>query len=321
MNGKENLPLISIALCVYNGERFLREQLESLVKQTYRHIEIIAVDDCSTDSSLEILREFAAAYPFLHIIQNEKNLGYTKNFEKALSLCRGEWVALSDQDDIWELDKLSQQAAGIGAHTLIYHDSAFIDEEGKALNKKMSDVINLYQGDQPEVFLFFNCVSGHTCFFRKELLKEVMPFPDGLFHDHWIAYVATNLGSIKVIPECLVRYRQHSSTSTDILNKRKKLDKSYHENRDVTKLKKELKWLKQCQSFRLNKNQAFLDQFVLLFENRIDSFFSYDYAMMIRTNFDTLYFIQKLRKSSRSGFISRQIWGLKAKIIWGRLFG
>ncbi|HEV7381561.1 MAG TPA: glycosyltransferase [Dyadobacter sp.] len=312
--------LVSIALCVYNGERFLKEQLDSLVYQTYSPIEIVVVDDCSTDSSLQIVEEYAGRFKNIKIFKNDRNLGYVKNFEKAMTLCTGELIALCDQDDVWDLNKISLQVALIGDNQLIYHDSRFIDELGRDMNKKMSDVLHLYRGDQPEVFLLINSVSGHSILFKRALLAEILPLHPDFFHDHWIGYVATNLGSIDFIPQCLVGYRQHTTASTDILNSRKKLDKTYHENRDVTKLKRELRWLKYCQSYKNNKDQVFVDQFVNLFEQRITSFFSFKYAALVGKHFDTLYHNKKLHKSSKKGFIYRQIWGLKAKTIWADIF-
>jgi glycosyltransferase involved in cell wall biosynthesis len=209
-------PLVSIALCVYNGEKYLKEQLDSLVKQTYPNIEIVVVDDGSRDRSREILREYQQQYPVFRVFENEVNLGYVKNFEKAIGLCEGEYIALCDQDDIWDLEKISKQVAGIGDSLLIYHDSAFMDEQGKPMTwkKKMSDIIHLYSGDDPKVFLYFNCVSGHSILFKRDLRDEFLPFNPDHFHDHWIAYVAANLGSIEVINETLVNYRQHTSTSS-----------------------------------------------------------------------------------------------------------
>src|SRR5690606_6591810 len=137
------------------------------------------------------------------------------------------------------------------------------------------DVIRLYRGDEPATFLLFNCVSGHSCLFRRTLLPYILPFPTEYPHDQWIAYVATNLGSIDYLPQCLVGYRQHNTSSTDILNRRKKIDKKYHENRDLAKLTRELNWLKQCATFRATKDPAFLNEFILLFEERLDSFFSF----------------------------------------------
>ncbi|MBB5283446.1 glycosyltransferase involved in cell wall biosynthesis [Rhabdobacter roseus] len=312
------LPLVSIALCVYNGEKYLRAQLDTLVHQTYPHLEIVAVDDCSRDASVAILKEYQEKYPFLRISANEKNLGYTKNFEKALTLCRGELLALADQDDVWELDKIRLQVQALDSNLLIYHDSAFLNEAGKPVHKKMSDIIRLYRGNEPETFLLFNCVSGHSCLFRRALLPYILPFPVEFPHDQWIAYVATNLGTIDFLPQCLVGYRQHNANSTDILNRRRKIDKKYHENRDLAKLRRDLKWIKQCATFRANKNQAFLDEFVWLFEERLASFFSFRYARLIQAHYEKLYFIPYKRNTTKGGFVRRQAWGLRAKLLWER---
>jgi glycosyltransferase involved in cell wall biosynthesis len=313
-------PLVSIAICIYNGEKYLEEQLDSLVGQTYPNIEIVAVDDGSKDGSREILRRYQAKYPIFRIFENDVNLGYVKNFEKAISLCEGEFIALCDQDDTWHPEKISKQVAAIGNHKLIYHDSAFMDEQGKLLKKKMSDIINLYRGSEPEIFFFYNCVSGHSCLFRRELREEFLPFNPDHFHDQWIAYVAVNLGTIDCIPETLVNYRQHTATSTDILNKRKKIKKNYHENRDIKKLKKDLQWIRQCATFKKNRNPDFLNRLLALFEERLDTFFSFEYARLIRDHYDNLFFIPKYKRSTKSGYIYRQIWGLRAKLIWARSF-
>ena len=104
----ERSPLVSIALCTYNGEVFLQEQLNSLLNQTYTTIEIIAVDDASTDSTRSILEKKASTDSRLKVFINEKNIGYNKNFEKAISLCSGDFIAISDQDDIWEAEKIGK---------------------------------------------------------------------------------------------------------------------------------------------------------------------------------------------------------------------
>src|SRR5476649_2579474 len=95
-------PLVSIALCTYNGARFLSQQLDTLVNQTYRPIEIIVVDDCSTDDTFAILTEYAGRYPNFKIYRNDVKLGFTANFEKAVKLCTGDLIALCDQDDLWD---------------------------------------------------------------------------------------------------------------------------------------------------------------------------------------------------------------------------
>src|ERR1700709_1166359 len=134
--------LVSIALCTYNGAAYLKEQLDTLVNQTYPNCEIICVDDCSTDNTVEILKQYTHSYPQIKLHINSKNLGYTKNFEKAIGLCSGEYIALCDQDDIWDKNKISIMSLLIGDNMLAYHDSAFVDENGNPLNKKISDVRN-----------------------------------------------------------------------------------------------------------------------------------------------------------------------------------
>ena len=92
----------SIALATYNGERYLQEQLNSFLHQTRLPDEIIACDDCSTDRTMDILESFAISALFaVYIYRNAINLGYTKNFERAISLCSGDVIFLSDQDDVW----------------------------------------------------------------------------------------------------------------------------------------------------------------------------------------------------------------------------
>ncbi len=299
----------------------MREQLETLVNQTYPNLEIIAVDDRSKDSSLEILKEYADKYPFFTFYENEENLGYVKNFEKAISLCNGELIALSDQDDIWDLDKIRLQVEAIGDSQLVYHDSTLIDEKGKPTGKKMSDIINLYSGDNPKTFLFFNCISGHSCMIRKDLLPWALPFHKDFFHDQWLAYVAANVGKIEVIHDSLVQYRQHSSSSTDIMNKRKKINKKYHENRDILKMQKELKWLKHCESYKFNKYQDFVSRLVTLFEERLGTFFSFQYSRLLNEEYQSLYYIPKYKKASQSAYVFRHVWGMKSKILWARIFG
>ena len=95
-----NYPLISIAIATYNGEKYLEEQLDSIYAQTYKNIEVIVTDDCSSDKTVEILKKYYKSHGLKYVI-NETNLGFVKNFEKAISLCRGDYIALSDQDDIW----------------------------------------------------------------------------------------------------------------------------------------------------------------------------------------------------------------------------
>src|ERR1700739_3468336 len=113
--------LVSIALCTYNGEAYIKEQLDSLIDQTYPNCEIIIVDDCSKDGTVGVLKQYADKYPQIKLHINSENLGYTKNFEKAIRLCNGEYIALCDQDDTWDKNKISILIDQIGNNILIYH--------------------------------------------------------------------------------------------------------------------------------------------------------------------------------------------------------
>jgi len=247
----ENQPLISIALCTYNGEKYIKKQLESLVSQSYENIEIVILDDLSTDQTYSILKEFSEEYSFIKLLRNESNLGFTKNFEKAISLCNGAYIALSDQDDIWDTDKLSILYNQLGDYDLIYHDSIFIDEDDNPiLGKKMSDHYNTYDGNSNLPFLISNCAAGHAMLFRKELTQKFLPFKNGHYHDWWIIFVASTVGKIKSIPNVLVKYRQHSLSITDSLslkaNDQDKAKKGY--------LNFDLDWIRYCLTLPNTKN-------------------------------------------------------------------
>src|SRR5690606_8988263 len=164
----------------------------SLLEQTYPNIEIIAVDDCSTDGTIEILALFHNNHPeMLRIYHNNSNLGFTKNFEKAISLCTGEYIAPCDQDDVWAKDKIQLLINNIGNHILIYHDSRFIDRKGQDIGKNMSDTIEkMYAGNQNYFFLIDNTISGHAMLFSQTLKQYMFPFDGRFYHDWWIAFVA-----------------------------------------------------------------------------------------------------------------------------------
>lgn len=312
----KQLPLVSIALCTYNGARFLEQQLDTLINQTYRNIEIIAVDDCSTDNTYEILAKYASKYPNIRLYKNETNVGFVNNFERALDYCKGDLIALCDQDDLWDLRKIELQVAAIGDNVMLYHDSELINEQNESLNAKMTDLFNFYRGDEPEAFLFFNCVSGHSILFKKELLAEVRPFKKDAYHDWWIAYVATNLGTIDYLPQCLVKYRQHDDSDTDLLaRKDEKKDKYRH--RTITQVyKQRSKWLQYCAAYPKNRRQAVVDTLLNLYVNRADSYLSLRLVLFIEKYINILYYTKKWSNYRKQRDVIKLLWGFKAKNFW-----
>lgn len=304
-------PLVSIALCTYNGAAYLAAQLDTLVAQSYQNIEIVAVDDCSTDDTFRILQDYAARYPQFRIFQNENNLGFTSNFEKAVQLCKGELIAMCDQDDLWHPQKIALQVESIKDNVFVYHDSEFIRSDGRSMNKKMSDVVNFYRGDRPETFLFFNCVSGHAILLKRELLQDVLPLKKDFFHDWWMAYVATNVGKIDFIPQCLVQYRQHEKSDTNILRLERK--KNSYKFNSIQKVEREHKWLGYCASFKKNKEPELINQFYEAYTKRMNGFVSFALSRLLYKYRDTIFFIQKKSKASKLNYIYNRIWGVGAK--------
>lgn len=207
-------PLISVALCTYNGARYLREQLDSLFAQDYPALEVIAVDDASTDGTVLILESYRSRHPQLRVIHNIQNLGLRGNFERALSLCRGVFIAPCDQDDIWLPGKLSALYAAIGNHSMAYCDSELIDAAGHPLGSRMSAHWRMQDIDDPVALIMDNCVSGHAMLLRRLLLKQAFPLQEGMFHDWWLATVAAAEGGVIYCPKVLVQYRRHAAAVT-----------------------------------------------------------------------------------------------------------
>lgn len=212
--------LVSIAMCTYNGEKYLIQQLDSLINQTYSNLEIIIVDDGSKDSTLDILYAYQQRDSRLKIFQNDTNLGFVQNFSKAISLCSGDYIALADQDDIWKLNKIEIFVNEIGDNLLIYSDAMLIDQYGKSTDKTLiKSFANLVSGKCNKAFLFSNCVSGNTIMFKQELLKYILPIPHISFHDIRIAFVASTIGTITYTEEDLIYYRRHTEQVTRGKNK------------------------------------------------------------------------------------------------------
>lgn len=205
---------VSIALCTYNGEKYLKEQLDSILQQSYSHIsEIVCIDDLSTDQSWEILQAYAEKDNRFIIKRNEQNLGYIKNFEKAISLTTGKFIAIADQDDIWHVEKINKLVEKINDNLLVYSDNEYIDENGKSLNKRFSDMRNLGECTSCLNFALINGISGHTMLFNRKLLEFAQPFNTIIPYDYWLAFHAAQHGKIAFVNQALVKYRQHQTNA------------------------------------------------------------------------------------------------------------
>lgn len=215
----DNYPLISIALSTYNGSDYLRKQLDSLVNQTYPNIEIIVVDDCSIDNSLDILQEYESKYSNISVFVNERNLGVNQTFSKVISLCKGKFIAISDQDDIWLSDKIQASFDSIkNDNVMVYSNSQLIDENDNDLHRRMFRKKELYSGNDPRALAVYNNIAGHTIMFRSELKQEILPIPRYSHYDWWISFVAANFGNIAYMNDPYVMHRVHSGSTSGQLS-------------------------------------------------------------------------------------------------------
>lgn len=209
--------MISIALCTYNGEHYIKEQLESIINQTLPPDEIIICDDCSKDNTKaeikSVLGHWNGSWEF---IENDKNLGFKKNFQKAISLCNGDIIFLSDQDDVWLSDKIEKMVKIFKSDPnciLAFHDVKIVDSNLKEIRPSFWNMLNF--NPQPffkmdySILLMKNVIQGSACAFRKKLFIHANPFPDDVLHDYWLALVAAASGE-KICPvnEKLALYRQ-----------------------------------------------------------------------------------------------------------------
>lgn len=214
---------MSVAMCTYNGADFLPAQLASIAAQSRQPDEMIVCDDGSTDETRTILESFAETSRIpvsLHL--NEQNLGTVKNFERAIELCTGDVIALSDQDDVWRADKLELMAESF-RHApragLVFSDAEIVDEELNPLGRKMWEAVAfdphrrklIGLGRALEVLITGWTVTGATMAFRSEYLKLSLPIPTTIpmIHDGWIALTIAAVAEVGLIEKPLIKYRQH----------------------------------------------------------------------------------------------------------------
>ena len=208
--------LVSVVMCTYNGGRFVAEQLESICAQTYDKLQLIIVDDASTDNTYEIVKQYADKDKRIQLYQNDNNLGFNLNFNKAGRLATGDFIAIADQDDIWELTKIEKLFAKINEDpdTLLVHCiSARFEKFGK-FHLKSYKLVNYLAGKDVRNFFLFNYISGHNMLLRRSLLEKSLPFPGNVYYDWWLAAVASCNGKIGSVQEILVWHRMHDSNAT-----------------------------------------------------------------------------------------------------------
>lgn len=213
---------ISIAMATYNGAQYIQDQLESLSNQTLLPYELIVCDDGSTDGTQSLIREFSASSPFpVRFYQNETNLGFADNFLRAGSLCRGDWIAFCDQDDVWLPEKLERCALEFADNSVVFivHSGEVVDRD---LQPQGWQVPKLHQRTTRAALQCdpWGVFAGFATLIRRDVLallnyenRPRHPFLPGerQSHDRWTYFLASVFGSTTVIPDSLVLYRQHAN--------------------------------------------------------------------------------------------------------------
>ncbi len=206
---------VSIALATFNGEKYLQSQLDSYIKQERLPDELIVCDDASTDATVLILSAFKKNAPFqVQIIKNQKNIGYTKNFEKALSLCSGDVVFFSDQDDIWLPNKISfieKVFLNNPEKSLVIHDGELVTEnmEHTGLTKLGQILAGGYS--------YTSFATGTLTAVRRDILNIILPFPNGIAggHDGWVHTLARLVDRRIIVNDVLQKLRRHSNNTSE----------------------------------------------------------------------------------------------------------
>jgi glycosyltransferase involved in cell wall biosynthesis len=217
-------------MCVYNGGRYLREQLDSIAHQTELPLRMVVVDDGSNDGSWELLNDWAATAGFpVTLERNAQNLGVVRNFEKAAALLidQVDIVFLSDQDDQWLPGKLAAMVdafaadAGIG---MVHSNAELVNSEGLPLGSLLFDALLVTesersvvrQGRAYEAYIRRNLVTGACCACRSSVLSQAMPFSNQMIHDEWISFVASVVSRVCILEEPLMLYRLHSTNTVGL---------------------------------------------------------------------------------------------------------
>ena len=235
---------ISVALCTYNGERFLRDQLDSIFQQTVPVNEIIICDDVSTDGTVDIINEYSVKHTgIIQLYQNTETLKSVKNFEKAVSLTTGDYIFLCDQDDIWMPDKVELFMKHFNENPEvegIFTNGILVNDEGKEfcnitlwdlamfnvkIVEKIKSFWKIYQVHQ-------NMVTGATFCFKKNIKAYIFPFPISRFfhHDEWIALHICQRNALSYIEKPLIKYRIHANQQTgDLMLKRFEKEREFCE--------------------------------------------------------------------------------------------
>jgi glycosyltransferase involved in cell wall biosynthesis len=228
---KPDYPTVSVAMATYNGERYLEEQLDSILSQTLKPVEIIVCDDQSTDGTRAILEKYQQDGHIRFFI-NDNRLGFVGNFKKAVSLTKpNNYIALSDQDDIWLPNKIDAAANLIlnievkGQSAMVYSDLVLVDQDKNILNSSFRNELgqDVYRHCLATL-LFGGFVNGCTMLMNPLMRTYFATIPDRpeINHDTWIALIAYTFGHAGIVEKPDIFYRKHLNNASEVHNFKRK---------------------------------------------------------------------------------------------------
>ena len=217
---------IDVLMATYNGEKYLKEQIDSILNQSYSNFKLIISDDCSTDKTRDILKEYENKDKRIKVYYQEKNMGYVRNFEFLLKKVENQIYMLSDQDDYWLPEKIERTYKKLKEENadLVFTDLIVVDDNKSIINSSFNRLMKLERKIQKTLGTYnlvylYNCVTGCTIMGKKSMLSKILPIPKKskhLIHDHWIALVTSMNGKIVYLSEKLIEYRQHTNNQIGI---------------------------------------------------------------------------------------------------------
>lgn len=207
---------VSVCIATYNGEKYIKEQIDSIIIQLTSEDEIIISDDCSTDNTINIIKQFCDDR--IKTFFNENERGYTQNFENALKKAQGLYIFLSDQDDKWVSNKVDKTLNYMieDKYDMVISDCAIVDEKLNIINESYFET-RKSKGGFVSTLIKANYL-GCCIAFNKKILTKLMPFPknyENLPHDLWIGLVGYAFFKVKITDEKLTYYRRHTKNVSD----------------------------------------------------------------------------------------------------------
>lgn len=204
--------MISVCIPTYNGAKYLREQLDSILLQLGKEDEVIISDDSSTDATLQILKNFHD--PRIRILHREGGVKHPSfNLENALKQAKGDYIFTADQDDIWMENKVEKMVQALQEYDLVVSDAMIVAKNGQMIAESFFQQHHSKRGYWAN--LLRNSFLGCCMAFRRECLSYILPFPSKIaMHDIWIGLCVELHGKTLFLPEKLIRYRRHEQNAS-----------------------------------------------------------------------------------------------------------